>query len=196
MPRMSWCTVVAAVGLWAIAWVAPAAAVVRVVATIFPLADMVRQVGREQVEVVTLLPPGANPHTFEPTPIQIRAVADADVCVRVGGVDAWTAKLVAARGSGLTVVTLTDGLKLLAATEPGAAPELDPHVWLDPVLMRDHGVRLIAEGLERVAPELRAGFETGANEFRAALTRLDSDIRTILAPISNRNYVAYHSAWR
>src|SRR2546427_9382734 len=78
-----------------------AAAPLKVVATIFPLADLVHQIGKEHVEVVTLLPSGASPHTFEPTPSQVRDLAHAEVFVCVGaGLDGWAAKLLAARAGG------------------------------------------------------------------------------------------------
>src|SRR5512140_192915 len=108
---------IAAVCVCSLAWSARAEAVVRVVATIFPIADLVRQIGGDAVEVLTLLPPGASPHTFEPTPAQMREVAQARVFVRVGaGLDAWTEKLLAARNPTLTILTLTDGVRLLGLT--------------------------------------------------------------------------------
>jgi zinc transport system substrate-binding protein len=182
-----------------------AAATVRVVATIYPIADIVRQIGGGAVEVVTLLPPGASPHTFEPTPAQMRQVAEARVFVRVGaGLDSWTDKLLAGRSPTLTVVTLSDGVPLLGLTherEHAGAPAAgasggDPHIWLDPVLVRDQLVPAISAALAAVAPEQREVFDSGAARFRASLTGLDADIRTELAPLTNRNFIGFHAAWR
>ena len=175
-------------------WPGGAAAAVRVVATIFPLADVVRQVGGDEVEVVTLLPPGASPHTFEPTPEQARQVAKARVFVDVGaGLDNWAARLRAARTEPLIIVTATAGLSLLDG-DHGAGG--DPHVWLDPVLMRDHIVGAIVDGLAAAAPDRRAAFERGAVQLRDALTQLDAEVRALLAPAQRRSYVAFHAAWR
>ena len=175
-------------------WPGAALATVRVVATIFPLADLVRQVGGDEVEVMTLLPPGASPHTFEPTPEQARQVATARLFVEVGaGLDAWAARLRAARTAPLTVVTATAGLSLLDG-EHGEGG--DPHVWLDPVLVRDHIVGAIVEGLAAAAPDRRAAFERGATQLRDTLTRLDAEVRAILTPAQRRSYVAFHAAWR
>jgi zinc transport system substrate-binding protein len=173
---------------------APAPAAVHVVATIYPVADIVRQVGQEQVEVVTLLPPGASPHTFEPTPAQIRAVADARIFVCVGaGLDSWTTKLLAARHAAVTVVTLTDGLSLIGAA---AGHGGDPHVWLDPVLVKDHMVPAIVNALSREDPHGRAGYERAAAQFGDGLAQLDADIQRTFAPLASRSYIAFHSAWR
>ncbi len=172
------------------------AAAVRVVATIYPVADMVQQVGGSAVEVVTLLPAGASPHTFEPTPAQVRAVADAAVFVEVGaGLDAWAGKLKAAHAGPLGVITLTSGLALLDAHR-GESAGGDPHVWLDPILVRDFLVPAIVTGLERAAPHDEPTFAAAAAAFQTRLTELDADIRRTLQPAANRDYIAFHSAWR
>jgi zinc transport system substrate-binding protein len=195
---MSWRWLITAVWVWGIALIHPAAAAVRVVATIFPVADMVRQVGRDAVDVVTLLPAGASPHTFEPTPAQIRAVAEAAVFVEVGaGLDGWAATLRAAHAGPMIVITLATGVPLLGAIEGETASHGgDPHVWLDPVLVRDHLVPAIANGLSQADPADAAAFRAAAGEFEAALTKLDTEIRTTLAPATDRNYVGFHSAWQ
>jgi zinc transport system substrate-binding protein len=183
--------------LWLGAWALPAHGKVKVVATIFPLADMVRQIGTEYVDVVTLLPAGANTHTFEPTPAQILELTGARVFVSVGaGLDTWATKLLAARSEPIGVVTITDGLHLLGAEAGHDTHGGDPHVWLDPVLMRDHAVPAIAAALSQVDPEHQAAFVGAAAQFRTALTQLDAEIRAALTPLPNRNYIAFHSAWR
>jgi ABC-type Zn uptake system ZnuABC Zn-binding protein ZnuA len=194
MLRMSRRVLIAALCVWSSVLSAPATATVRVVTTIFPLADMVAQVGKQHVEVSALLPAGANPHTFEPSPAQIRALSGAAVFVCVGAsLDAWAGKLLAARSGPLSVVTLTDGIELLG---PNEGQHRDPHVWLDPILVRDHVVPAIVAALSRADPDERADFASGGDAFREALTRLDADIRALLATLTNRNYVAVHSAWR
>jgi ABC-type Zn uptake system ZnuABC Zn-binding protein ZnuA len=187
--------------LWC--WSTAAVADVRVVATIFPVADMVRQIGRDAVQVTTLLPAGASPHTFEPAPEQVRAVVQAAVFVEVGaGLDTWAEKLRAAHSGPMTVVTLTAGLPLLnavhdhGASHGGEPHGGDPHVWLDPILVRDHCVPAILRALSQADPARQAVFEQGASELAVALTRLDADIRSVLSAVANRNYVAFHSAWR
>jgi len=194
MRGMPWRWITVSLYLLLVAAAAPGAATVHVVATIFPLADVVQQVGGAHVEVVTLLPANASPHTFEPTPAQMRALAHADVCVRVGaGLDNWTEKLLAAHGAGLIVVTLTEGMPLMGAVDGHGG---DPHVWLDPVRVRDVAVPAIVAALSAADPAGRPAFERAAAEFQAALTQLDADLRQELAPATQRQYIAFHSAWR
>jgi zinc transport system substrate-binding protein len=188
---------IASLCVWLSAWAAPAGATIKVVATIFPLTDLVQQIGKDDVEAATLLPGGANPHTFEPTPAQIRAVANARVFVCVGaGLDTWATRLLAARSDPITVVTITDGLQLLGTRDAHDAHGGDPHVWVDPVLMRDHAVPAIAAALTQVDPKRAAAFDAAAATFQSALTQLDQDIRATLTPLPNHTYIAFHSAWR
>ncbi len=67
---------------------------VKVVTTVFPLADIIRHIGGQGVEVTTLLAAGASPHTYEPTVEQAKAVAGADLVIFIGGgLDNWAVKL-------------------------------------------------------------------------------------------------------
>ena len=65
----------------------------KVIASITPLADLSRQVGGDKVEVKLLLPPGASPHTYEPTPKAMKNVSNARVFVKIGlGLEFWAEK--------------------------------------------------------------------------------------------------------
>ena len=175
-----------------------ALASLRVVATIHPLADLVAQVGGVEVAASRLLPAGANPHSFEPTPVQMRAVAQSALLVRVGaGLDSWADKLLDARAGAVAVVTVTDGIKLAALADEHEEAEHggDPHVWLDPILARDHIVPAILAGLIKAQPGTRHLFEENAAQATARLTALDIELRQTLAPVRGRGFVAYHSAW-
>jgi ABC-type Zn uptake system ZnuABC Zn-binding protein ZnuA len=178
---------------------APAAmATVKVVATIYPLADLASQIGGSQITVSTLLPAGANPHTFEPTPAQMQAVAAAGLLVRVGaGLDDWAVKLLDAGGGKIPVVTITAGVELMPMTEHAtAAHGGDPHVWLDPLLMRDQVVPALLASLLAAAPAGRDVFEENARQTSARLTDLDHELQGLLAPVRDHAFVAFHSAWR
>lgn len=87
-----------------------------VVTTIFPLADIAEELGGDKVNVSYLLPPGASPHTFEPTVDQARLVSEADLFVFIGaGLDNWAVKLAESAGSGLMLLDLSDSVSLLQA---------------------------------------------------------------------------------
>lgn len=197
-----------------------AAAPVRVVTTIYPYASVVQAIGGEHVTVTHLLPAGASPHTFEPRPSQIRDVARAQLIVSNGAqLDDWIAPLIEAGNSEGEWLILTEGVSLLPWTGPTGAGEphghpahgaddghhgddghghgaFDPHIWLDPILVRDELAPRIAETLARLAPEHRAAFEDNLARLQRELDALDADIRRILAPVTRRRFISHHSAWR
>lgn len=86
--------------------------VLRVVATVAPIADLVAQVGGDRVEVRSLVPPGADSHTYEPRPSDVGALEDADLYVGIG-LDLNEAALALAEanvGDGVPIVRLGEEL--------------------------------------------------------------------------------------
>ncbi len=171
-----------------------------VVATIFPLASLAQSLLGDGVEVVTLLPAGTDAHTFELGAAAARALARAQLVVRVGpGLDDWLSTLVPA---GTPVFVAMD-----AVTEPlASAPddhdhgveghnhpsEADPHVWLDPVLVRTEIVPALAAALRAAGVEVNEGREAGLD---AELEALHSDLVARLADVTARRYIAAHPAF-
>lgn len=179
---------------------------VKVVATIFPLADIVRQIGGDRVKVTTLLTTGMSEHTFEPTTAQIRQVAEAALYVRVGaGMDIWGDKLLAAAKRPPVIVTATGGIPLLSVSEQELEPEAearghhhegdDPHVWLDPILVRDHIVPKITDALVSISPGNARYFKANAGRFTLGLTKLDQEMRNRIRSLSRHDFIALHGAW-
>lgn len=140
------------------------------------------------MEVRTALPPGAHADAFEATPQLAEVLERARLLVRVGGAaDAWLP------GAGsVPELVLTDGIRLRGRTGPGTG---NPHVWLDPILVRDSMLPRIAAALVEVAPDSAAGIQDRAAAFRDSLTALDAEIRSTLADVRGRRFVAAHPAW-
>jgi len=141
-----------AVGCWLLLWPASGtAAAVEVFAGIAPQAYLVKRIGGDLAQVHTLLPPGRDPHTFEPTPGQVMALGRARIyfSTDLPFERILLGKIRAGRDS-LTVIDTTAGINKLPMPEehehghdhaPGSAAshheeELDPHVWLAPPLLK------------------------------------------------------------
>lgn len=153
-----------------------------VVATIHPLASIVGEVAGS-ADVRTLLPPGAHPDTYEARPRDAEAMAAADLLVRVGGAaDAWVGS-----PAGMPVVEFTEGMELTAGG--------NPHVWLDPIRVRDVLVPRLLEALVDITPDSAAAFRERAAAFSDSLTALDAEIRELLAGAPTRRFIAAHPAW-
>lgn len=167
---------------------------VAVAASIFPVGDIVAAVAGPTFRVAVLLPPGAGPETFEPTPQVVQELAAARLIVVVGGgLDAWVQKLSAAADSRAEVLTLTEGMEL--KREGAGAGTGNPHVWLDPILVRDRFLPRIAEALARTAPDADAALRERARAYADSLSALDAEIRGLLAPLESRAFLAVHPAW-
>lgn len=171
---------------------------IRIVATIPPLADLARQVGGGRVEVYTLLSPGASPHTFEPTPAQARAAADADLILRVGvDADHWIEGLLPAN---VPVVTATElkGVELIAANhhEPleNSPHGVNPHVWLDPLYAKLI-VLEISSQLSRIDPQGQAVYQENSRDYLLLLDSLDAEIASTVDGFTSTEYVSFHPAW-
>jgi zinc transport system substrate-binding protein len=191
----------------------PPAPRIQVVASIFPVADWVRQVGGDRVQVVTLLPAGSSPHTFDPSPREVRSVGDARLFVKVGlRLDDWTARIAEAAGSRLTIVSLGDNLaaggrlpaveNLLESEVQKSAQDnhahdhdgVNPHFWLDPTLAR-MAADDIARELARIDPPSSATYARNAARYAAELEVLDTEISSSLSQCRNRSFVSFHNAF-
>jgi zinc transport system substrate-binding protein len=163
-----------------------------VAASIAPLADFARQVGGDRIEAITLIPPGASPHTYELKPSQVRQVAGARLLILNGaGLEYWADKLIrAASNPMLEVVDTSRGIPLLDAGAHGA----NPHIWLDPQqAMRQ--VEHIRDALARLDPGHAAAYRENAARFLAELQGLDREIAAEVRGWRTKQFIAFHPAW-
>ncbi len=177
-----------------------AAAEVRVVATVVPLALLASPLASSRVAVEVLVPPGATPHGYEPRPSDVARLAAADLFLRVGGsLDAWAARLLDAAGREPASFVLLDvpdlGLRGLHGAPLRPTEEPDPHVWLDPVRVRDRVLPVLARRVAAVEPEGPAAVAGRLEAFRRELTSLDGEIRGLLEGIPTRAFVSFHPTW-
>jgi ABC-type Zn uptake system ZnuABC Zn-binding protein ZnuA len=166
-----------------------------VVATTTHIADFARHVGGDRAVVTSLLPVGADPHTYEPVPSDVRKLAQADLVLTHGlSFDRWADKLIAnARNRPVAVVT--QGLPL----RPGAeeSPEGDPHVWHNPQLAKMM-VDNIAAALTKVDEAGSWHYLVHASRYKNQINALDRELKAMVAqiPRENRKMVTNHDAFR
>jgi len=169
------------------AW--PASTPLRVAATIFPIYDVVRHVAGSAAEVVLVLPPGASPHTFEPTPAAVRALAGAEVVFVVGhGFDDWAAR--AALGAGVSRLVPVDSAIALRHVDG----RIDPHYWLSALNGKAIAKTAAAE-LERLLPNARGEIEHSLEAYLARLDEVDAEVRRILVDLPTRRIATVHDAF-
>jgi zinc transport system substrate-binding protein len=158
----------------------------RVVTSIAPLADFARQVGKDRVAVTLLLPPGASPHTYEPTPRTITSITKADLFITIGsGLEFWADRLMTALDDSVTVITFTDMQK--------AFPD-DPHIWLDPLISIEM-IHKMREAFSKKDPEHASVYRQQAADFIKRLRSLDKEIAERVGAFRTRSFVTFHNAW-
>lgn len=147
-----------------------AAARLAVVTTAFPLTEFARAVGGAEVEVRQLLPPGAESHTWDPTPGDIVMLSKAEVFIWIGpAMEPWVPGVLRSLGTkGLELIEASQGAALIMGHE--GAP--DPHVWLDFEYDRRIIDRIVTT-FTRCRPEHASVFARNADEYKARLHLLD-----------------------
>ena len=171
-----------------------------VTTSIFPLADVVRAIGGQGVEVNVLIPPGASPHVFEPSPEVYRRFSETRLFVMVGaGLEFWAEKLIEANaGEDLRVLRAADGVELIQTGGHDHEQEQhhtgNPHVWLDPVLMNDLAER-ICRTLSDLDPGRSPEYSRNLSRFQGQLTGLHREIESAVARFGIREFVAFHPSW-
>jgi ABC-type Zn uptake system ZnuABC Zn-binding protein ZnuA len=167
------------------------------VVSVAPLADFAHSVGGDRVEVVMLVGPGVSPHTFEPTPRQLKALSRAAVLVLNGvGLEPWAHDMVAAvQNPRLRVVHTAEGLDIIDAGKGGRQGNVgNPHVWLSPVCAV-HQVEQVKDVLTEVDPAGADTYRENAETYIAELRRLDAEARRTVGTFSQKQFVAQHRVW-
>jgi len=158
----------------------------RIIATLFPQYDFTKQIVRDRAHVELLLPPGAESHTYEPSPADIIKINKADVFIYTGRyMEGWADKIISANKKGkLIIVDVSKGIKLIRHEEEGDSSGhyhvLDPHIWADPnnaMIMTDN----ILSALSAAYPSEADYFRANAEEFKSELKKLDRDFKLAVA---------------
>ncbi len=166
----------------------------KVVVSIPPLGDFARWVGGEWVEVTVLVDPGKSPHTFEPLPEHVKALAEADVILFNGrGLEPWASDLLASANPQARVVYIANEPIFQTAPYPGNA-----HLWLDVTWAKAY-VSVIRQVFEEADPRAqpKSQFYGGAIEARQALDSLEGELRRMrdAIPKEKRRVAVAHAAW-
>jgi ABC-type Zn uptake system ZnuABC Zn-binding protein ZnuA len=192
--------------LWvflATVWPCCVASPLHVVTTVAPLTDLVRQIGGEAIHLHRLVPEGVNSHTFQPTPGDVKYLAQADLIILNGLYLEIPTEKLARRSAKPVAVFLALAERTLGRAEwvfdfsfPKAQGHPNPHLWLNvPYAMRY--VEIIREQLGELDPEHRTLYQHNATRVLADLTRLDRCIAAAIdtIPASQRKLLTYHDSW-
>lgn len=192
--------------------------------TIPPQEELITAVTGDTAHVIVMVPPGASPHTFEPSPSQIATLESADLYIALGsGIEFENRWLDRIRGMypHLKIVNLSENLSLLHAEEHTHEEDLhdelddhdehkeqeghgadahkheggiDPHVWLS-LKNAASMVETIADVLLAENPEMKETYTENRDRYLGRISAVDESIRTSLSDLQNRKILVYHDAF-
>jgi zinc transport system substrate-binding protein len=163
--------------------------------SIAPQRYFVERVGGEFVAVNVMVPPGAEPHTFEPKPQQLQALSQADTYLKIGTEfeAAWLGRMQALNPA-MVMVDTTQGIERQPLPGGGAGAAPDPHIWLSPALVKLQA-QTIYRALVTLDPPHQPQYKANLTAFLADIDRLDGEIRQALQGVKNRRFLVFHPSW-
>lgn len=185
---------------------------IKVLASVYPVYEFVRQVGGDKVEVDILVPAGAEPHEWEPSAKDLIQVKNAKLFFFHGAnFEHWIGKVTGKDVLGsTTAVEVSKGIELKEGIPHSHGHdehnhvdehkheheenEIDPHVWLDPVLAQKE-VDNIAEALAAVDTANAAYYRENAANYNKELQKLHEEYQSGLQKVKKRTIITTHAAF-
>jgi zinc/manganese transport system substrate-binding protein len=176
----------------------------KVVATFSILGDMVRNVGGDRVEVVTLVGPNGDAHVYSPTPADGRRLTEAKVVFTNGlKFEGWIDRLVKSSGTKAAKVEAATGVKPLKGEEESHGHGHHDHGGSDPHAWQSIGnakiyVANVRDALIAADASGKDTYETNANAYLKQLDGLEAEIKSLVAsiPAERRRIITSHDAFR
>jgi zinc/manganese transport system substrate-binding protein len=178
--------------LMAMAFPVRAADRLEVVASFSIIADFVKNVGGDRVDVTTLVGPNGDVHVYTPAPADAKKIADAKLLVINGlGLEGWLPRLVQSSGSKAPVVVATKGIAPLRL-----GSDADPHAWQSVSNAKIYVVN-IRDALVAADPADAVAFLANAGRYSAELDALEAEVRSAVAqiPQDHRKVISTHAAF-
>jgi zinc/manganese transport system substrate-binding protein len=191
----------AAAALAALLCAGPAAAQekVKVVASFSILADFVKNVGGDRLDLVSLVGANGDAHVYAPSPADAKKIADAKLVFVNGlGFEGWMSRLVKASGTKATVVTVTKGMRSrkMEGGQGHAHEDADPHAWQSIANAKVY-VGNIRDALIAADPAGQGAYETNATGYLAKLDALETEVKATIGkiPADRRRIITTHDAF-
>jgi len=188
---------------------APKAEKLNIVTSFLPIQSHTLAIAGDHANVKQLLAKDTGPHDFQLTPADVKKLSDADLLIINGaGIEEWLGELIKKSGNkSLVVVDTSNGIKLVESPEEieighshthahdhDHGDGANPHIWLDPVIAKKQAANIVA-ALQKADPANASAYAQNGKAYEAKLATLDSDYRSTLAPLPNKNLVTFHDAF-
>lgn len=174
----------------------------QVVTSFYPMYDFAKKVTGNKADVTVLTQAGVEPHDYEPSAKDLAKIQNADVFIyNSNEMETWVRDVLASIDTKkVKVIEASKGIDLMEASEDhehegeSHSHELDPHVWLDPVLAKKE-VETITKGLVEVDTPNRDVYEKQSNDFTQELDKLNEAYVDATKDATQKTFVTQHTAF-
>ena len=163
----------------------------KITVSILPQKYFVKKITGSKFKINVMIPPGASPATYEPTPQQMKKLSQSILYFRIGYIPfekSWMNKISAVNKK-IKIIDTSDGVNLIKKGKG-----VDPHIWLSPKAVRIQ-VKNIYSVLTEVDPDNKNIYKKNYKNFLAEINLLDKKIKNILKNFKNIKFMVYHPAW-
>ncbi|MGP1485861.1 MAG: metal ABC transporter solute-binding protein, Zn/Mn family [Campylobacter sp.] len=188
--------------------------------SILPQEFFVKQIAGDTLDVNVLVGAGADPHTYEPKPKQMVNLENSELYFAIGieFEETWLDKFSKTYPK-LKIIQTQNGVEKMKfqghhhhhhdddehegphhghgeheAHHDHHHGEFDPHIWLDPILVKIQAKNIL-DALAMQFPQNKALYNQNYEKFILSLDKLDSDIKNMLKDVKNRDFIVYHPSW-
>jgi zinc transport system substrate-binding protein len=168
-----------------------------VAVSVGPEVEFVNAVGGDKVDVTLMVPSGADPHTYEPLPRQLKAISSDKMYAEVGTPIEFEVNYmdkIKSINPNMLIVNCSQGIDLIPNTAENESDESDPHVWTDPKNAKVM-VENIYQGLVQVDPTDKEYFQKNRDHYMQQLDELDKNTTETFKGKQNTSILIYHPAF-
>lgn len=172
---------------------------IKVSVTFNAMKEFVEAVGKDKVEIFTIIPDGVAPHDFEPKAQDLVTLSTAHIFIYNGfGMETWANDAVkAAKNKNLVSVEASSGVEPITNSDPEEIEEhgqYDPHIWLSPKAAEIE-VKNIKDALIKVDPSGSDYYEKNCKDFVFQLENLYNEYSRKFKSVHRKNFVTGHAAF-
>ncbi|PKP11640.1 MAG: cation ABC transporter substrate-binding protein [Bacteroidetes bacterium HGW-Bacteroidetes-4] len=182
--------------------------------SLIPQKFFVDQIAGEWLDVNVMIPPGGNPHTYEPTPLQMKALSNSSAYLLIGQITfetSWMDKLVSVNPD-MKVFDTSEGVEFISeeawemeaeenehlhAEEAGHDHHhhaYNPHIWLSPNLVKIQADNIF-KALSELYPDYKDKMEQNLNRFKTQCDSVHQQLDKQLKQANGTSYIVYHPVW-
>ncbi|MBO0419658.1 zinc ABC transporter substrate-binding protein [Vagococcus fluvialis] len=180
-----------------------------IVTSFYPMYDFTKNVAKDKANVSMLIDGGVESHDYEPSAKDMAKIQNADVFVyNSNEMETWVETVLEnIDTSKVKVIEASKGIELLKGSEShdeedhkghdhdyGHSHAFDPHVWLDPLLVKKE-VRTISEALIEIDSKNKDYYEKNTTEYLSKLDKLNDDYVAAFEGAKSRKFVTQHTAF-